>query len=95
MMYAAKCYWPEVTEGELQRVAARAGRNAGAATFVGSLLFPNDELVLCFFEAPSHVAVKRASERAGIPCERVMALAWVEPPGQERSAPPWADSTSR
>jgi hypothetical protein len=88
MLYAAKCYWPEVTEGELAQAARRVARRPEAG-YAGSLLFPGDELVLCLFDARSAEAVRRASERAGIPCERVMELRWLAPPGQERSTP-WA-----
>lgn len=56
--------------------AARRGRTR----YLGSILFPKDELVLCLFDAPSPVAVKRASEQAGIPCERVMPTIWLAPP---------------
>ena len=52
MLYAAKCYWPGVTETDVERVAARAGRaglTAGSSTvaYLGSLLFAADDLVLC------------------------------------------------
>ena len=84
MLYAAKCYWPGVDQRELRRVTARAlrayGRPAreGAVAYVGSLLFADDELVLCLFDGPSRAAVKRASNRAGIPCERVMDSVWLD-----------------
>jgi hypothetical protein len=82
MLYAAKCYWPGVTERELEQVSMRAGRAAGSVEsrdvmYVGSLLFAADDLVLCLFNAPSRAAVKRASEQAGIPCERVMDSVWL------------------
>jgi Protein of unknown function (DUF4242) len=84
MLYAAKCYWPGVTETTLQQVAARAApadarpcRNRVA--YLGSLLFCDDELVLCLFEAPSRAAVINASERLGIPCERLMNSVWLKP----------------
>jgi Nickel responsive protein SCO4226-like len=85
MFYAAKCYWPGVTETELETIAARATENSSGdarhgARYLGSLLFRDDELVLCMFEAPSPLAVKRASEQAGIPCERVMDSLWLAPP---------------
>lgn len=87
MLYSAKCYWPAVTAGELEEAADRAlalialmpsGRRP---LYRGSLLFPGDELVLCLFEASSPTAVRRASDRAGIPCERVMDTVWVAPDG--------------
>jgi hypothetical protein len=83
MLYAAKCYWPGVTRSELARVAGRAADavpepGTRDVTYRGSLLFAADDLVLCLFEGPSRLAVKRASDRAGIPCERVMDLVWLE-----------------
>jgi hypothetical protein len=92
MLYSAKCYWPAVTAGELEEAADRAlaiiallpsGRRP---VYRGSLLFPGDELVLCLFEASSPTAVRRASDRAGIPCERVMDTVWVAPDGCTRTS---------
>jgi Nickel responsive protein SCO4226-like len=84
MLYAAKCYWPGVGRSDLEQVAERAaetGLEPGQrdVAYRGSLLFGDDDLVLCLFEGPSRTAVKGASERAGIPCERVMNLIWLEP----------------
>jgi hypothetical protein len=77
-IYTAKCYWPGVTASALhQAAAAAASPAASAAGYLGSLLFPDDELVLCLFEAPSRAAVMRTTERAGIPCERIMASRWL------------------
>ena len=98
MFYAAKCYWPGVNETEFAAIAARATKNSSGqaghgVTYLGSLLFRDDELVLCMFEAPTPLAVKRASDRAGIPCERVMDSVWLEPrPDTENEQPqqgPW------
>jgi hypothetical protein len=87
MVYAAKCFWPDVKEDELQLVAERA-RDEGeserlGALYLGSICFPSDDLVLCLFDATSPVAVRHASERLGIPCERVMAAVWTPQSGQE------------
>ena len=84
MLYAAKCYWPGVTETEIERVAGRAARadtqgSRDEVVYLGSLLFSSDDLVLCLFDGPSRVAVKYASERAGIPCERLMDSIWLAP----------------
>jgi hypothetical protein len=84
MLYAAKCYWPEVRRSELEQIAERATGVAGAGnepdvTYLGSLLFAADDLVLCLFEGSSRAAVKRVSERLGIPCERVMDPVWLNP----------------
>jgi hypothetical protein len=72
MFYAAKCYWPGVNETEFEAVAARAAENSSrdprhGARYLGSLLFRDDQLVLCMFEAASPLAVKRASERPASP----------------------------
>ena len=84
MVYAAKCYWPGVTAGDLKLAADSAAREAEelsraghGVAYLGSLLFPDDELVLCLFEATSRAAVKAANERAGIPCERLMQSIWL------------------
>jgi len=82
MLYTAKCFWPGVTEDELRLAAARADHDTGqapGASFKGALYLPGDELVLCLFESPSRDGVKRASESAGMPCERVIETVWVEP----------------
>jgi hypothetical protein len=84
MLFAAKCYWPEVTRGELERVADRAASGVRSGeqrdvAYMGSLLFVADDLVLCLFEGSSRAAVKRASEQLGIPCERVMDSVWLDP----------------
>lgn len=81
MLYTAKCFWPGVTEEDLRRAAARAGSETGErlTAFRGALYLPGDELVLCLFESSSRAGVKRASERAGMPCERVIETVWVEP----------------
>ncbi|TML15438.1 MAG: DUF4242 domain-containing protein [Actinobacteria bacterium] len=85
MLYTAKCFWPGVTEEELLLAASRArseteGRPQTA--FRGALYLPGDELVLCLFESSSPTSVKSASERAGMPCERVIETVWVAPHGR-------------
>ena len=84
MLFAAKCYWPGVTEADLETVARRAAPTRAATSrdpvmYLGSLLFTDDDLVLCFFDGPSRRAVKRASDRAGIPSERLMGSIWLAP----------------
>jgi hypothetical protein len=85
MLYTSKCYWPGVTACEVEQAAERAlaatahTPSRSRPTYLGSLLFPDDDLVLCLFEASSSAAVKRASDQAGIPCERVMDTIWLAP----------------
>ncbi len=72
-----------------QQVADRAQTDVESqqsrASYLGSICFPSDHLVLCLFDASSPVAVKHASERLGIPCERVMPAVWIPRLGQEAS----------
>jgi hypothetical protein len=83
MLYAAKCYWPGVIQTELEQVAVRAAQAGAVApsdvAYRGSLLFADDDLVLCLFTGPSRSAVKRATERASVPWERLMATVWLTP----------------
>lgn len=83
MLFTAKCYWPGVTEGALRRAADRARGAPGErrkTLFVGAVYLPGDDLVLCLFESSSRACVKRASEQAGMPCERVIETVWVGSP---------------
>ena len=102
MLYAAKCYWPGVAETDLEQVAERAGRAGPASgsntvTYLGSLLFADDDLVLCLFQGPSRAAVIQASDRLGIPCERLMDSAWLGPglPVREEAPPRFPPSGRR
>jgi hypothetical protein len=80
VLYTVKCFWPGVTEEELRLAAMRIEEGGDdAVRFRGAVLLPRDALVLCLLDAPSHHGVKRASERAGMPCERVMETVWVAP----------------
>jgi hypothetical protein len=82
MLYAVKCYWPGVTRTDLDRVAERAtqadlGPRDGRVIYLGSLLFAADDLVLCLFRGPTRAAVIQASDRLGIPRERLMEPLWL------------------
>jgi hypothetical protein len=87
MLFTAKCFWPGATESEIRLAVERAGsdRQRAEAVLRGVLYLPHDELVLCLFDAASREGVKRASERAGLPCERVIETVWVapDPKGEE------------
>jgi hypothetical protein len=85
MLYAAKCYWPGVTESDLEQVAERAAAaslalGSGTVIYLGALLFTADDLVLCLFQGPSRAVVTQASDRLGIPSERVMDSTWLGTP---------------
>ena len=84
MLYAAKCYWPGITESDLEQVAegaagASLAPGTGTVTYLGALLFTADDLVLCLFQGPSRAAVIQASHQLGIPVERLMDSTWFGP----------------
>jgi hypothetical protein len=84
MLYAAKCYWPGVTQADLEQVAERAARagllsGGDGVAYLGSLMFAADDLVLCLFQSPSRAAVLQVSDRLGIPRERLMHPLWLAP----------------
>lgn len=79
--YVAECFWPGVDEAAVRAVDTRAARTAAELTstgtpvrYVGSLLLPEDEVVLCLF-AGDRAAVRRAAEQAGVPFERILEAA--------------------
>jgi hypothetical protein len=83
---------PGVTEADIDQLTARAsqagaGSNRDEVEYFGSLLFGDDDLVLCLFDGSPRAAVHHASERAGIPCERLMSSVWL-------NAAPTADHSS-
>jgi hypothetical protein len=102
--YLAECFWPGVREADLSALddratASTAELSAGGeiVRYLGSLLMPQDEVVLCRFEG-SELAVRRAAERAAIPFERILEARhspWATgppasrpEPGEHRDAPP-------
>lgn len=79
--YVAECFWPGVREGDLNALDDRAARSAArlAASgrivrYLGSLLFCEDEVVLCLF-AGDAAAIREAAQAARIPFERIVASA--------------------
>jgi hypothetical protein len=91
MLYAAKCFWPGVTAWEFERDAAprlSPARSASAAdaAYLGSLVFGEDELVLCLYESSSPVTVMAAARQARIPCDRIMESTWLPAAGSPLSA---------
>ena len=93
MLYAAKCYWPSVTETNLEVVAERAVRTTASrdrVAYLDSLLFSADDLVLCFFEGPARTR-RGARQTPASPRERLMDSIWFGParaPGKERRNDP-------
>lgn len=72
----AECLLPGLTldtaEELSRRVTAELSRQPGPRVcFLGSLLIPGDEVLLCLFSGPQ-ADVRAASERAGLPFERIL-----------------------
>jgi hypothetical protein len=84
MLYTAKCYWPGISADEFDRVASHPLAEPPAVpegiVYRGAILFPEDHLVLCLFEASSRAAVKETTDRARVPCERVIDSVWLPAP---------------
>jgi hypothetical protein len=83
--YLVECYWPGASEAQIAAAAQRAELAArdlsvvsGRVAHLRSLVVPQDEIVLCFFEADSTELVREASVRAGLPFERIVASVQVE-----------------
>lgn len=76
--YLVERYWPGVT-AELHAAAVHRGRVAAAelrdegraVTYLRSTLVPEQETVLCVFEADSPEVVRELNERADIPLDRI------------------------
>ena len=83
-VFCAKCYWPGITESDLADVAMGVRREAAlldragvAVAYRGSILFRDDDVVLCIFAAASRGAVLLVNERAQVPSERIMESVWL------------------
>jgi hypothetical protein len=66
-------YWPGVTEADV-RMAAAALRAASGADirYLGSILMPEDEVVLFRFDAVSARHVAASGDHAGLRCDRLV-----------------------
>jgi thioesterase domain-containing protein len=77
--YLVECFWPGIDERQHAAAANRAQaaalqlrREGEEIEFLGSILIPGDETVFCFFKG-REPDVRGASERAGLPFERLLA----------------------
>ena len=78
--YLAECFWPGVTEGELEAAARRIGRDHPAEC-LELILIPRDEIVLCLYRASTALAVTDAIRTAGFPAERIVESVRIRPDG--------------
>jgi hypothetical protein len=76
--FAAECFWTGVTEQDVrdleERIRSAVSELASPTqplAYVGSLLMPTDEVVLCLFEG-SEGQVRLAAQRAGVPFDRIV-----------------------
>ena len=81
----AECLVPGITAASAEalgdRVMAELARSRSPVSFIGSLLMPEDEVLLCLFAGP-FTEVRTVSERAGLPFERILCclrLGWTYP----------------
>jgi hypothetical protein len=75
--YVVECYWPGVDELQLTEAVERIARDVDAS-WMNSILIPDDEIVLCVVEATSADAVRASARRAGLPAERIVTCVQVE-----------------
>ena len=78
----AECLMPGVTEATVQTLSRRvreelARSPASEVSFLGCLLMPEDEVLLCLFSGTS-AGVRSVSEGAGLPVERIVPCVAVE-----------------
>jgi hypothetical protein len=79
----AECLLPGLTrataEALADRVRAELARSPGSVSFLGSLLMPDDEVLMCLFAGPP-AEVRAITERAELPFERILhcvGLGWT------------------
>jgi hypothetical protein len=83
--YVVERYWPGVTVDKLQRSLDDAWPDGALSVeepvrYLGSLLFPSDEVVFYLFDGPSSEAVEEVSRHARLHFERVLECVWKDPP---------------
>ena len=72
----AECLLPGLTIAAAEKLARRItaeleGRPRPGVCFLGCLLMPGDEVLMCVFRGPQ-ADVRSVSERAGLPFERIL-----------------------
>ncbi len=71
-------YMPGSSRSEVQTLVERIGSiwetDVDGVTYVRSVVIPDDEALLCEFEAENAQAVKGVHDRFGLPFDRVIAV---------------------
>jgi len=81
--HVAECLLPGLSRATAEALGRRVRRELSGlpgqrVSFLGSLLMPEDEVLLCLFAGPE-AEVRAVSERAGVPFERIlgcMGIGW-------------------
>lgn len=78
--HVAECLLPglsrAVAEALGHRVRQETASPGSQVSYLGSLLMPEDEVLLCLFAGPE-AEVRAVSERAGLPFERILTCVGV------------------
>src|SRR6266576_2664158 len=79
--HVAECLLPGLSRATAEALGRRvrqeiAGPRGSQVSYLGSLLMPEDEVLLCLFAGPE-AEVRAVSERAGLPFERILACVGV------------------
>ena len=79
--HVAECLLPGLSHATAEALGRRvrqeiAGPPGSQVTYLGSLLMPEDEVLMCLFTGPE-AEVRAVSERAGLPFERILACVGV------------------
>jgi hypothetical protein len=71
--FMAECFWPGVQPADVRALDERVRQSAAGTPvrYLGSVLMPKDEVLLCEFEGAAD-AVRRVAERAAIPFDRIV-----------------------
>lgn len=93
--HLAECLLPGLSRATAEALGRRvrqetAGPPGSQVSYLGSLLMPEDEVLLCLFAGPE-AEVRAVSERAGLPFERILAcvaLGWRTGTGPGRQGAP-------
>jgi hypothetical protein len=98
----AECLLPGLSRATAEALGRRVrrvltGPLGSQVSFLGSLLMPQDEVLLCLFAGPE-AEVRAVSERAGVPFERILAcvaIGWRAGRDAAANEPSGADGAYR
>jgi hypothetical protein len=90
-LFLLESYWPDISAArvaaadiETARALGELGDDRPAARHLGSLLVPDDELLLRFFAGGSAELISAANTRGGVPVERVVGIVALPQAGAKR-----------